>query len=40
MVRKRLLSAGLVLVMLLCLATVAVTLMIKVDPDYGKKENG
>lgn len=28
------------LVMLLCLATVAVTLMIKVDPDYGKKENG
>lgn len=28
------------LVMLLCLATVAVTFMIKVDPDYGKKENG
>ena len=28
------------LVMLFCLATVAVTFMIKVDPDYGKKENG
>jgi len=27
------------LVMLLCLATVAVTLLIKVEPDYGKKEN-
>ena len=28
-----------VLVMLFCLATVAVTFMIKVDPEYGKKEN-
>lgn len=27
------------LVMLLCLATVAVTFMIKVNPEYGKKEN-
>ena len=27
------------LVMLLCLATVAVTFMIKIDPEYGKKEN-
>lgn len=28
-----------VLVMLFCLATVAVTFMIKVNPEYGKKEN-